>query len=300
MNPHWNAADAGEDYDAPTSGISLDGDTAEFRIYGGAPGSAARVVVLPRTPALHVSGGIATGYEDSVVIAPQGTPNAFALSGAVAQQTEEKFWLPVHDIPAYAGSVLATMLRAAGIRTAGSTAVEPAPLDSVALWDHRSAPLRDLIGHMLFLSDNHYAEQLLRALGGEALDAPDDAGGVQAEETFLRERGIPTGGFRAVDGSGLAEIDRVSAMTLARVLTDPQLYLLLPQGGRDGTLKHYDFTTALGRVRAKTGHLSDAASLAGYVNTARHGRVVFALMINNSPGDPDGAYVRAVDLLADM
>ena len=157
-----------------------------------------------------------------------------------------------------------------------------------------------LISHMLYVSDNHYAEQLLRTLGGEIESAPDDAGGVSAETAFLRERGIPTGGFRAVDGSGLAEVDRVSAMTLARVLTDEKLYLLLPQGGRDGTLKHYDFTTALGRVRAKTGHLNNAASLAGYVNTAHHGRIVFAFMINNSPGDPDAAYVRAVNSLAEF
>lgn len=301
INPHWDPSDVGEAFDAPTSGISLDGDTAEFRVYGGAPGTPARVVIVPRGTAVRVSGEIATSYgNDTVVIAPQASPNEFALSGSIPQQTEEKFWLPVHDIPAYAGDVLVTMLHEAAIRTMGSTEVQPAPLDSIALWDHRSAPLAALVEHMLYHSDNHYAEQLLRTLGGDAGDSPDDAGGVSAEETFLRERGIPTEGFHAVDGSGLAEVDRVSAMTLARVLTDGRLYSLLPQGGRNGTLKHYDFTTALGRVRAKTGHLSDAASLAGYVDTARHGRIVFAFMINNSPGDPDAAYVRAVDALAEM
>ena len=75
---------------------------------------------------------------------------------------------------------------------------------------------------------------------------------------------------------------------------------MLPQGGKDGTLKHYDFTSALGRVLAKTGHLSDAASLAGYVDTRHHGRLAFAFMINGSPGDPDAAYVSAVDRLAEF
>jgi D-alanyl-D-alanine carboxypeptidase/D-alanyl-D-alanine-endopeptidase (penicillin-binding protein 4) len=301
INPHWDPSDLGEDFDAPTSGMSIDGDTAEFRVYGARPGTPARVVVVPQSSAVRVSGAIATSYgSNDVVIAPQGTPNDFALSGSIPQQTEEKFWLPVHGIPLYAGNVLLAMLREAAIQAAGPPAVQPAPLDSIALWEHRSAALTTLLSHMLYLSDNHYAEQLLRTLGGDAGDAPDDAGGIAAEEAFLRERGIPTEGFHAVDGSGLAEVDRVSAMTLARVLTDGRLYSLLPQGGRDGTLKHYDFTTALGRVRAKTGHLSDAASLAGYVNTAHHGRIVFAFMINNSPGDPDAAYVRAVDSLAEM
>jgi D-alanyl-D-alanine carboxypeptidase len=61
----------------------------------------------------------------------------------------------------------------------------------------------------------------------------------------------------------------------------------------------YRFTTAAGRVRAKSGHLDDAAGLAGYVDTRRHGRVVFAFLINGSPGDPDAAIVSAVDRIAE-
>ncbi|MBV8333172.1 MAG: D-alanyl-D-alanine carboxypeptidase, partial [Candidatus Eremiobacteraeota bacterium] len=64
-----------------------------------------------------------------------------------------------------------------------------------------------------------------------------------------------------------------------------------------GTLKEYDFTTALGRVRAKSGHIGGVASLAGYANTLHHGRVAFAFSINGSPGDPDAAIVRAVNRL---
>jgi len=128
----------------------------------------------------------------------------------------------------------------------------------------------------------------------------DDAGGLRAEATFLRARGIPIEGMHLVDGSGLSEDDRVSALTLARVLADSDLFSLLPQGGRDGTLKHYDFTTALGRVRAKTGHLSDASSLAGYIDTMHHGRLVFVFMINDPAIDVDPDYVSAVDTLAKL
>jgi D-alanyl-D-alanine carboxypeptidase/D-alanyl-D-alanine-endopeptidase (penicillin-binding protein 4) len=67
----------------------------------------------------------------------------------------------------------------------------------------------------------------------------------------------------------------------------------------DGTLKYYRFTSAMGRVRAKSGHVDNVASLAGYVETRKHGRVVFAFLINGSPGDPDGAIVDAVDRLAE-
>jgi serine-type D-Ala-D-Ala carboxypeptidase/endopeptidase (penicillin-binding protein 4) len=180
-----------------------------------------------------------------------------------------------------------------------------APLDTIVLWDHRSAALSTLLEHMLFVSDNHYAEQMMRTLGVDAGGRGTDAEGLAAEREFLRSTGIPIDGLHVVDGSGLAEANRVCAMTLARILSDAELsdnelYSLLPAGGRDGTLKHYDFTSALGRVRAKTGHLSDADSLAGYVTTMHHGRLSFAFMIDDSPGDPDSAYVSAVDRLAEF
>ena len=107
-------------------------------------------------------------------------------------------------------------------------------------------------------------------------------------------------GLKLFDGSGLSPQNRVAAITLARLLADNEraLYHLLPLGGREGTLEDYDFTTALGRVRAKSGHLTDVSALAGYVTTVHHGRVAFAFLIDGSPGDPDSAIVRAVDRLA--
>jgi serine-type D-Ala-D-Ala carboxypeptidase/endopeptidase (penicillin-binding protein 4) len=308
INPRWDPADANEDFQTSTSAISIDGDTAEFRIYGETPGATARVVVVPASNDVHITGRITTSSSaDDVVIAGLEDPNTFQLDGYIPAETEEKYWLPIHDIPLYAGSVLQAMLRHQGITTAHPPSIGRAPMTSILLWDHRSVPLVALEKHMLYVSDNHYAEQILRTIGADAQTRGTDADGIEAEVRFLRSRGIPTAGIHLVDGSGLAEANRVTAMTLARILSDAelhegeaQLYPLLPAGGEDGTLKHYDFTTALGRIRAKTGHLSDAASLAGYVDTKHHGRVVFAFLINDSPGDPDGTYVSAIDRLAEF
>ena len=308
LNAQWDAVDANEDFQTATSAVSIDEDTAEFRIYGQAPGTPARAAVVPHSDSLQTSGSVTTSSgSDNVVIAAMQKTNAFRLSGTIPAYTEEKFWLPVHDIPHYVGSVVDAMLRARRITVRFPPAVLPAPLDSIVVWDHRSAPLANLERFMLYSSDNHYAEQLLRAIGRDAGDGDDSRAGIAAEMRFLNARGIPAPGMRLVDGSGLAESNRIAAVTLARVLSDAQLRgggteldPLLPQGGKDGTLKHYPFTSARGRVRAKTGHLSDAASLAGYVDTAHHGRLAFAFMVNGSPGDPDSAYVRAVDRLAEF
>lgn len=252
LNPHWAPDDDGQDYAAPTSAISVDGDTVE--------------------------------------------------SSQDVDGVEQRFYTPMTDVPAYVAGRVNAMLARRGIQSASRPAVGAAPLESVVLWDHRSAPLTALEGHMLFVSDNHYAEQLLRAVGGAALDEPDDAGGITAEREYLSRLGIPVPGLQLFDGSGLSPQNRVAAVTFARLLLaqEPLLYALLPRGGRDGTLEDYDFTSALGRVRAKSGHISGVSSLAGYVATAHHGRVTFAFLIDGSPGDPDAAIVRAVDRLAEF
>jgi D-alanyl-D-alanine carboxypeptidase/D-alanyl-D-alanine-endopeptidase (penicillin-binding protein 4) len=250
LNPHWTTDDNGQDYAAPTSAISLDGDTIESHQ---------------------------------------------AIDGV-----EQRVWIPMQDVPRYVGQRVNDMLGRSGVPAARPPAVGAAPLESVVLWNHRSAPLEALESHMLYVSDNHYAEQLLRTVGEESTGAANDAGGIAAEAQFLARRGIPAPALRLYDGSGLSPQNRVAAITLARLLYDeePSLYMLLPRGGREGTLEDYPFTTALGRVRAKSGHLSDVSALAGYVTTTGHGRVAFAFLVDGSPGDPDTAIVRAVDRLA--
>lgn len=250
LNPHWAVDDNGQDYAAPTSAISVDGDTIETQR---------------------------------------------AVDGV-----EQRVWIPMQDVAQYVGQRVNGMLVQSGLPAQKPPAVGAAPLESVVLWDHRSAPLQSLESHMLYVSDNHYAEQLLRTVGGESSGAANDAGGIAAERQFLQRRGIPAPQLRLYDGSGLSPQNRVAAITLARLLyaQEPSLYMLLPRGGREGTLEDYPFTTALGRVRAKSGHLSDVTALAGYVSTTGHGRVAFAFLVDGSPGDPDTAIVRAVDRLA--
>jgi D-alanyl-D-alanine carboxypeptidase/D-alanyl-D-alanine-endopeptidase (penicillin-binding protein 4) len=252
LNPHWDRDDNGQDYAAPVSAISLDGNTIE--------------------------------------------------SQETIDGVEQKVWTPMQNVAAYVATQTRAMLAARGIVTGMAPSVGRSPLASVVLWDHRSAPLGALEAHMLFVSDNHYAEQLLRTVGEEAAGTPDDTGGIDAEQRFLDRLGVPTPGLRLFDGSGLSADNRVAAITLARLLYDrePSLYLLLPLGGRQGTLEDYDFTTALGRVRAKSGHLSNVSALAGYANTIHHGRVAFAFAIDGSPADPDAAIVSAVDRLVEF
>jgi D-alanyl-D-alanine carboxypeptidase/D-alanyl-D-alanine-endopeptidase (penicillin-binding protein 4) len=306
INPLWNADDANEDFMTATSGISIDGDTAEFHVIGTSAGAPAQVTVTPQNRDIHMYGSVTTGGGDDVIIAATETPNEFRLAGNIPPGVEEKYWLPVHGIAQYTGAVMDALLKSQGIALAHTAATGTVPVDAQILWNHRSRPLPDLIKHMLIFSDNHFAEQLMRVLGGRNGGIATDASGLAEERHILAAEGIPEPGLHIVDGSGLAHANRVAAVTLARILAHYDaapggnvLYPLLPRGGRDGTLRMYHFDAAAGRVRAKSGHLDNAAALAGYVDTRKHGRVVFAFLINGSPGDPDAAIVSAVDRIAE-
>lgn len=306
INPLWNADDANEDFMAATSGVSLDEDTVEFHVIGTQPGEPAQVRIWPQSSDVQHFGSVMTGGGDDVIVAATQTPNLFRLDGNIPPGVEEKFYVPVHGIDRYAASVLTSYVKQNGIALGGGVHTGTVPLDAQILWEHRSAPLSRLLQHMLVFSDNHFAEQLMRTVGGGSGDTADDADGLRAERAVLARQGIPTPGLHIVDGSGLAHANRVAAITLARILAyyDAMrdgniLYPLLPRGGKDGTLRMYEFTAAQGRVRAKSGHVYGVSSLAGYVETRKHGRVVFAFLINGSPGDPDAAIVSAVDRLAE-
>lgn len=310
INPYWNPADANEDFQAPTSAISLDDGTIEFDVRGTKPGAVTVARVKPWSAAVHAQGSVTTVAPDgdpSVIVAAQPAANAFLLSGTVPAGAIDREWVPVRDAAHYAAAVMTQILKGEGISVALRPEVARAPQQKNILWDHRSASLRVLLGHMLYFSDNHYAEQLLRTVGLTDRHVGDDAHSLAAERSNLRARGVPIDGLHVVDGSGLADANRVSALTLATILVRalqlPQergFYDLLPQGGRSGTVDGYDFQAARGRVRAKTGHLSGVSSLAGYVATRHHGVVVFAFTIDGSPGDPDGAMVHAVDRISEF
>jgi D-alanyl-D-alanine carboxypeptidase/D-alanyl-D-alanine-endopeptidase (penicillin-binding protein 4) len=308
INPYWNPDDANEDFQAPTSAISLDDGTIEFDVRGTTPGAAAVARVRPWSSAVRAQGEVTTVAPDgdpSVIVAAQEAPNAFLLSGTLPAGDVDREWVPVRDAARYAAAVMTQILENEGIDVALRPEVATAPVQRSILWDHRSASLRVLLAHMLYFSDNHYAEQLLRTIGLFAKHVGDDANGIAEERSDLLARGVPVDGLHVVDGSGLADVNRVAALTLATILQraldlprERGFYDLLPQGGRDGTVDGYDFQAARGRVRAKTGHLSGVSSLAGYVATRRHGLAVFAFTIDGSPADPDGAMVHAVDRIS--
>jgi D-alanyl-D-alanine carboxypeptidase/D-alanyl-D-alanine-endopeptidase (penicillin-binding protein 4) len=304
VNAAWDPDDTQYGYGAGTSALSLDQGTVEFHLVPGAYGVPASIEVRPPSPEVHVSGQITTASTTLLSIERLPASNDFVFDGQIATGAEQSFWRPVVNLPRYAADVTRAMLEARGVSVAGAAAVGIAPLAPAVLWTHRSAPLHAIVREMLVTSNNHFAEQLLRAIG-TVRGVGSERTGAQVERALLARDGVPQAGLRVVDGSGLAASDRVAPITLATLLAraasddhGADLIAALPRVGIEGTVRWRRLTDALGRARAKSGHITGVNALAGYVVSRHHGRIAFAVLVNDVRAD-DGPVDDGIDAMLD-
>jgi D-alanyl-D-alanine carboxypeptidase/D-alanyl-D-alanine-endopeptidase (penicillin-binding protein 4) len=179
-------------------------------------------------------------------------------------------------------------LRKAGIAVAGPVRIGAADAWSELLADVSSPTLGAMLRFMDRESDNFTAEMLLKHLGLTELGRGTSAAGAAVVTQALAEAGVPMTGVRIVDGSGLSQLDRLTANALGSLLkiawadptVGPALLASLPVAGVNGTLQHrLSKPPARGRVLAKTGTTDTASSLSGYVS----GRYAFAIVQNGHP-----------------
>jgi D-alanyl-D-alanine carboxypeptidase/D-alanyl-D-alanine-endopeptidase (penicillin-binding protein 4) len=307
VNPAWEVDDLQYDYAAGTSALSVDQGTVEFHLVPTSPGAPARIEVRPPGEAVHTVGTVLTSYATDLSIERAANQNQLTFSGRIAVGAEQSFFRPVADMPNYAGRVERAMLAQREISVRDGVRVGVAPMGGEVLWRHRSQPLREILHEMLFNSNNHFAEQLLRAVGAERGLGTERSGGA-VERAVMKRDGVPQDGLRIVDGSGLAPSDRIAPISLATLLArtaqqpiGTELLSALPRVGIEGTVRRRQLTDALGRARAKSGHIENVNALVGYVQTHRHGRVAFAFMVNDpraDDGSVDEGIDRALDVLA--
>ena len=313
QNPRWDPGDLEEGYAAATSAISLDQGTVELHVTPGAIGSPARVTIEPPNDGIQVRGTITSGYSTDLTIdrragSASGSPgaeNVFDVAGSIGRGEMLKYWKPVLGIPAYVGGAAIALLAQQGIEVGAGTRRGSAPLAAQTLWLHHSPPLSSIVEEMLVHSNNHSAEQLLRILGEQTGKPGSDAAGLAIERAELRALGVETSRLRTYDGSGLAPGDKVAPLTLAQLLAaelrGPNAGVFvrsLPRVGMEGTVQYHDLRAALGRARAKSGHLQHVNALAGTVLTRKHGRIVFAFL-TNAPNSESTVVYRAQDRALD-
>ncbi|MFI2473849.1 D-alanyl-D-alanine carboxypeptidase/D-alanyl-D-alanine-endopeptidase [Nocardia xishanensis] len=206
----------------------------------------------------------------------------------------------------------------AGRRLAAELGLDPdrvrpgkAAPDAAEVARVQSAPLRDRLRDMMVHSDNVLAETIGREIALATGYEPSFDGAVAAVAATLVKAGFDTNGVVMHDTSGLSTEDRIPARLLGKIVataaqsaddtpagttartageklsaTLAPMLDDLPVAGATGSLASRYVTQnrgGAGWVRAKTGTLSVASTLVGYV-LDRDGRVLaFALMSNDRP-----------------
>jgi D-alanyl-D-alanine carboxypeptidase/D-alanyl-D-alanine-endopeptidase (penicillin-binding protein 4) len=210
------------------------------------------------------------------------------LSALIADRGWDGTHTAVSPAPA-AARALRGALVAAGIAVEKrSRRVLAAPPGALPLAEDLSEPLSAIVREMGRDSDNFVAEMLLKHLGETLGRGGTTAAGAAVVAHALADAGVPLGGVRLADGSGLSRLDRATAESLVGILlagiADPAIrdpFLgSLAVAGVDGTLEHrMQSLPARGRVIAKTGTTNRASALTGFVR----GRYAFAVVQNGAP-----------------
>jgi serine-type D-Ala-D-Ala carboxypeptidase/endopeptidase (penicillin-binding protein 4) len=183
------------------------------------------------------------------------------------------------DPAAAAAQAFAQALRKRGIAVAGTPQAAPAPADAQDIASVQSAPLAQVVQHVLEVSDNEGAEVLGRQVAIARQQPASFAGGAAAVREVLTGLGVDLAGDRIYDGSGLSRHDLLTPETLLSVIRvassadKPGLRSAvadLPVAGFTGSLA-YRFQSGdkagLGTVRAKTGTLTGVHGLTGTVTS---------------------------------
>jgi D-alanyl-D-alanine carboxypeptidase/D-alanyl-D-alanine-endopeptidase (penicillin-binding protein 4) len=248
---------------------------------------------------LEISGSIAIddrGYSGGLGISRPALLFAYLLRAALAQQ----------------GVIINGKTRTTGPLISLATP-NSAPLTTslVELASLQSPPLSLIAAQTLKPSQNLYTELMLRTLGKVApttttpanvaavpevatdADYTSEAAGLKVVKRFLQEAGVNPSALVLSDGSGLSRNDMVTPEATLQLLTYMRKHRYgnvfrdaLPIAGVDGTLRNrMKGTAAENNLRAKTGTLSSASSLSGFVTTIAGEELVFSIMVNNYPSD---------------
>ena len=189
--------------------------------------------------------------------------------------------------PLFVAQRMRAALKARGVEVQRPARAGRAPAEATELVAMRSPRLASLVRHTNQVSDNYYAEMLLKGLGAEAGRPGSTTAGATEVKRFQGELGVST---KVLDGSGLSRGNSASARAVGKMLVQVRgkpwfdsFYRSLPLAGRTGTLrKRMLGTAAHGRCRAKTGTLNGVSALAGYCRARGDRPLVFAVLVNGA------------------
>jgi serine-type D-Ala-D-Ala carboxypeptidase/endopeptidase (penicillin-binding protein 4) len=303
----WAWDDLHNGYAAPVGALQFNESTVDLAI---GPGRA------PGAPLL-VSLGAGSGLTllNRATTAPAGTPDALAVrrhldrpvleiggsmplpaDGMVDRAPQVRRIAVTHPTRYFVHALRETLV-AEGIAVGGDAVairdlVAPPPPDAGwrVLARTESPPLREIAAIVLTVSQNLYAESLLKSVGAATAGLGTTAAGREAVRSILAGWRLDGTALIMADGSGLSRYNYASPALivgiLERMYEEPRhrepFMAAMPVAGRDGTVgDRMRRSHAEGNATAKTGSLSNVRALSGYVRTRDGEMLVFSIVANS-------------------
>lgn len=308
----WAWDDEPAYYSAQISALNCGENTVEIQCTAGRkPGSVIHVRVSPQTrniTILNTASTSAVSTKESLIVDRVRGRNTITIGGLIPLQANTG--IPsqvVSRISDYTPTVVAienpslftAELFVQSLLKAGITVAHPDPVPAsaamhpiVTIAEHTSPPLSDLLVRLNKPSDNLIAECLMKTIGakvkGHGTSGAEGTGELAAREYF-KTVSLNLDQLQQADGSGLSRLNFVSPHNIVRLLSSMKtrpdfncLYNSLPIAGVDGTLRNrMKHTTAENNCHAKSGYISHASALSGYVTTADGEMLAFSILMNN-------------------
>ena len=281
---------------AGVSALQVRPNTVRGRLVPGpGVGDPARFELLREGPALPLAFEVRTGAPGSNVrlqYEPPPEGGDLRMTGWIPASDTVPLHLATHHPTLYLLEYLRAALSETGIEVEGE--IRRAGNDTRpanANWTHMvsSDSLGAAVSEMLKPSDNQVAESILRTVGREVAGEGSAEAGLGVTAETLARWGIEPGAMSLSDGSGLSRYNRIAPNAMARLLRamwrhgEYRVFLEgLPVAAVDGTLRRrLSGTPAEENVRAKTGSLSSARALSGYLTDGSGETLIFSLMVND-------------------
>lgn len=154
-----------------------------------------------------------------------------------------------------------------------------------------SAPLYSIVNVTNRISNNFYAETLLKMIGKEVTGTGSYDSSIVAVTRVIEGMGVSTKGFTQEDGSGLSRQNYVSPNffcnfyeAMSKSDTFEYFFNSLAIPGQPGTLKNVlkkEKPKFKEKIHAKSGSLANVRCYAGYVEQKRGELLYFAILSNN-------------------
>ena len=313
----WAWDDLGASFATGVGALQFNQNTAQLLIAPDTvPGGTALITLRPSYAPVRFYSQVGTAAASqlaNVTIRRGQRDGALYLAGSVPIGPALVRNVSVENPSEYFAKSLRKALVAGGIAVDGEAAdirelPDPPVQAGQLLTLHRSAPLSELAVTMMKLSQNLYAETLLKTLSTSATGVGSTVvGSTGAGQAVVRDViqrwGVSPSAVQMADGSGLSRYNLVTPQALVQILVhvhhDERLRApfesTLPIAGVDSTLAdRLKGTPAEGNAVAKTGSMLNVRAIAGYVRTAEAEPLAFAIIANNY-AVPTGVVDRATD-----